>query len=206
VRGATCTRLLAATLAVVGITPVAAQPAACDACVRGDAVIDRFSLQTVRPLAGTLAAFDAFTTLSDEWSTVGPAWEVAGDAVAPPVPLAVTDRGLEHASVLVPGSDWWLRATFISKTRWEAGDVFGIVIRDPGAILASCVLECATDCRLTMSLPGAVRSRASPRSIRSPSCDSCSGSPGARRRAASNARRSAFPRSSAWPRSRAFRR
>ena len=48
-------RLIAVAAAAVA-TPAAAQPAPCAACARGDAVIDQFSLQPLRAIAGALVA------------------------------------------------------------------------------------------------------------------------------------------------------
>ncbi|HEY5922793.1 MAG TPA: hypothetical protein VIV11_14040 [Kofleriaceae bacterium] len=65
-----CARLLVIALALAVAGPVAAQPAApCDVCVRGDAVIDRFSLQPVRPLAGELAELQLADPLTPEQYT-----------------------------------------------------------------------------------------------------------------------------------------
>ena len=47
---------LALALAAPIARPAAAQSAPCDACARGDALIERFSLEAARPLAGELAA------------------------------------------------------------------------------------------------------------------------------------------------------
>lgn len=67
-RGVICSRVLVIALALA-VTPVAAQPVPCDACARGDALIERFSLQAVRPLAGTLAALPLADPLTPEQYT-----------------------------------------------------------------------------------------------------------------------------------------
>ena len=54
-----------AIMVVLAVAPVAAQPAPCDECTRGDALIDRYSLHDARGVAGTLAGL----TLSDPLTT-----------------------------------------------------------------------------------------------------------------------------------------
>jgi len=56
--------VLAAT--VLAVAAASAQPGPCDECVRGDAIIERFSLQPVRPLAGELSALALAEPLTPE--------------------------------------------------------------------------------------------------------------------------------------------
>lgn len=53
-------------VAFVAVTRAAAQPTACDACARGEAVIDRYGLQVLRPLAGKLATLALTEPLTRE--------------------------------------------------------------------------------------------------------------------------------------------
>lgn len=50
----------------IGVPSAAAQPIACEPCVRGDALIEKFSLQAVRPLAAELAALPLAEPLTEE--------------------------------------------------------------------------------------------------------------------------------------------
>jgi hypothetical protein len=63
------TPLVVAVLVALTVTPVAAQPAACDACVRGDALIERFSLGEVRAIGDELASLPLGEPLSPEHYT-----------------------------------------------------------------------------------------------------------------------------------------
>lgn len=57
--------VLAMVVAIAG-TPAVAKPTACDACVRGDAIIDRFGLEPLRLLAGQLASMSLSEPLTAE--------------------------------------------------------------------------------------------------------------------------------------------
>lgn len=57
--------VLAIVVAAAG-TPALAQPTACDACTRGDAIIDRFGLETLRPLARQLASLSLADPVTTE--------------------------------------------------------------------------------------------------------------------------------------------
>lgn len=58
--------LLACTLGFCSVHSAAAQPIACEPCIRGDALIEKFSLQAVRPHAAELAALPLADPLTQE--------------------------------------------------------------------------------------------------------------------------------------------